>query len=226
MSHRFVHCGRSRCRFLLLLGDRYDDVLSLWLPQTDVLLDEASFQHMYEELERHRALKAFQESLPQVPLPPDSVDGEERPADDVDPDVWSNRDFVYDQLVSLTGVSLVAEVLDTSLDNGDKAMFDQSLQLLEGYRRCVEANGLVTLPAYVVTTMCETLGFGDGEASFDKMRMVRHACFDMTEVMLTRIPDTDLRYDLAVALMSLDLDGYFDRAGGQVRSMVDDAETT
>ncbi|PLS29815.1 hypothetical protein [Bifidobacterium parmae] len=48
----------------LLLGDRYDDVLSIWLPQADVLLDEASFQHMYEELERHRAVKTFQEGLP------------------------------------------------------------------------------------------------------------------------------------------------------------------
>ncbi|PLS29816.1 hypothetical protein Uis4E_0157 [Bifidobacterium parmae] len=132
-------------------------------------------------------------------------------ADDTDADIWSNRDFVYNQLVSLTGVTLIAETLDVSVDVGDRDVFDCSLHLLEGYKRCVESNGMITLPVYVVTTMCETLDFEDGEAFLDKIRTVRNACFDMAEVVLARVPDTSLRYDLAVALMSLDLDSYINQ---------------
>lgn len=133
--------------------------------------------------------------------------------DEPNPGIWGDRDFAYGQLVSLTGATLVADPLDDSIESGDREQFDMALGILDAYAACVRANGLAALPAHVVTSMAEGLGFGDaameGEAAFEKAHRLRAACLDMAGVALARIPDLSLRRTLATQLVAIDMDAYF-----------------
>lgn len=133
--------------------------------------------------------------------------------DEPNPGIWGDRDFVYGQLVSLTGTALVSDPLDDSIESGDREQLDTALDILDAYAACVRANGLTALPAHVVTSMAEGLDFGDasteGEVAFEKAHRLRAACLDMAGVTLARIPDLSLRRTLATQLVAIDMDAYF-----------------